>query len=57
MQRNHRKISVANIVILLLVLLNAIVLQQGLVSHPGWYYLLYVTVPLLMVCILARRKV
>jgi len=57
MQRNHRKISVANIVILLLVLLNAIVLQQGLVSHPGWYCLLYVTVPLLMVCIVARRKV
>ena len=56
MHRNQDKISVANIVILLLVFINAIVLQQGFVSHPKWYSLLYITIPLLVICMFSSRK-
>jgi hypothetical protein len=56
MRRNQGKVSVINIVILLLAFINAIVLQQGLVSHPKWYLLLYITIPLLLISILVSRK-
>ena len=55
MHRNHGRFSAARAVILQLVLLTAIALRQGLVAHPGWYKLLYVTLPLLVVTILYIR--
>ncbi|MBB1283935.1 hypothetical protein HRH25_06085 [Flavisolibacter sp. BT320] len=48
MQQNVGRSPVYKPVILLLVLLSAIALKYGLTSHPGWYNLLYVTVPLLI---------
>lgn len=56
MQRNHQTISVSGMVVLLLVLSNAIVLERGLVSGVWWYKLLYVTVPLFLLSLLAFRK-
>ena len=52
MQRNRGSASAYKAVILQLVLLTAIALKYGLIAHPGWYKLLYVTVPLLVVAIL-----
>ena len=49
MQRNQNRISVARTVVLILVLTNAVVLQNGWTSHPKWYLLLYITVPLLLI--------
>ncbi|HEY1021867.1 MAG TPA: hypothetical protein VGE06_06115 [Flavisolibacter sp.] len=49
MQQNVGRSPVYKPVILLLVLLTAIALKYGFTSHPGWYNLLYVTVPLLVV--------
>ena len=48
MQRNRRRNSVSRAVILQLVLVTAISLKYGLTHHPGWYKLLYVTLPLLV---------
>jgi hypothetical protein len=48
MQQNVGRSPVYKPAILLLVLLSAIALKYGLTSHPGWYNLLYVTVPLLI---------
>ena len=56
MHRKQAKVSIGNNVILLLVLINAIVLQQGMVSHPGWYRLLPISLPLLLIALLIGRK-
>lgn len=54
---NQQKISVSGAIVLLLALLNSIVLEQGLVAHPKWYWLLCITVPLFLISlILFRRK-
>jgi len=56
MHRNQAKISVGSIVILLLVLINVIVLQRGMVSDPEWYCLLYATIPSLLISLVVTRK-
>jgi hypothetical protein len=56
MQRNQGKVSVPNIIVLLLIVINAVVLQQGVVSDPEWHLLLYVTVPALLIYLLIYRK-
>jgi len=55
MQRNRGRFSAYKAVILQLVLLTAIALKYGLVANPGWYKLLYVTIPLLVVVNLYPR--
>jgi len=56
MQRNQAKVSAGSIVILLLVFINAIVLQQGMIAHQEWYRFLYLTLPLLLIAVLVSRK-
>ncbi len=56
MDQNQGNVSLARFGILLFVLVNAIVLQQGMISHPGWYMLLFVTVPLLLITMLSSRR-
>ena len=44
-------------IVLLLVLLNAIILEEAYVSNPGWYKLAWITVPLMLITIaLSWRK-
>ena len=56
MHRSHKEISGSGPIIMLFLLLNAIVLEQGLVSGASWYRLLMITVPLLLVSIVANRR-
>ncbi len=53
MNGNQNKISVNWAVALPLIILSAIAMEQGLVSDPKWYEVLYVTIPLLLVLIVA----
>jgi hypothetical protein len=39
-----------------LVLTSAVALEKGIVSSPSWYYLLWITIPLLAACIYFKRK-
>jgi hypothetical protein len=55
MHRNQKKVSVGGLVIFFLVLLNAVVLQQGLTADPLWYKGVYVTLPLLGIAIFISR--
>ena len=55
MQRNHQKISADGSLVLLLVLINVIVMERGFVMHPNWYWLLLLTLPLLLVSIVSRK--
>ena len=57
MQGNLKKVSAGGVIVLFFVVLNAIVLEQGYVSNPGWYKLAWLTVPLLLITIvLSWRK-
>jgi len=56
MQRNQQAESICGTVVLLLVLCNAVVLEHGLVAGGVWYKLLFVTLPLLLLSIIAFRK-
>lgn len=55
MHRNQKKVSAGGLVILFLVLLNAVVLQQGLATNAMWYKAAYVTLPLLGIAIFISR--
>jgi uncharacterized membrane protein YhdT len=56
MQRNQKQVSISGIFVLGWVLLNAVVVKQGFVVHPGWYALLAVTLPLLLVSIIIFKR-
>jgi uncharacterized membrane protein YhdT len=51
MYRNEQPVSVGSYMAMLLVVVSALALEQGLVSDPQWYWLLWITIPLLLVCI------
>ena len=57
MQRDHDKISAGEVIVLLFVFINAIILEQGYISHPGWYKLIWFSLPLLLLSlVLVFRK-
>ena len=49
MHRDQQKISKGGLIPCLFILLNAIVLEQGLVTHNKWYWLLFLTLPALVI--------
>jgi hypothetical protein len=49
MDRNQKKVSVGGVMITSLVLLTAVALEEGFVSDPAWYDVLYITIPLLVI--------
>lgn len=55
MHRNRKEVSAGGLVILFLILLNAVVLQQGLAADPMWYKAVYITLPLLGIAIFMSR--
>jgi uncharacterized membrane protein YhdT len=56
MPRNLKKVSAGGVIVFLFALLNAIVLEQGYISHTKWYKLAYVTLPLLLISLVALRR-
>jgi hypothetical protein len=56
MYRNHKKISAMGVVMLLLVILNAVVLEKSFVVNSHFYKWIYITIPLLLIAIVAYRK-
>jgi len=52
MKRDQNRISVGEAVVALVVLLNVATIKQGWISHPKWYSLLYLTLPLLLLCLI-----
>ena len=48
MQRNHEKISAGGGIMLMLVLGNTIIIEQGFISDPVWYKLAYISLPLML---------
>jgi uncharacterized membrane protein YhdT len=48
MHHNEHPVSLGNYIAMLLVLLSINAAAEGLVSDPQWYYLLCITIPLLL---------
>ena len=48
MYRNEQPVSVGNYIAMLLVLVSINAVVDGLVSDPQWYWLLCITIPLLL---------
>jgi hypothetical protein len=55
MERNQKQVSDSGILIIMVVLANAIVLEKSLVYGNRFYWLLLITVPLLMLSLVRRR--
>lgn len=56
MYRKQEPVSVGMSFAVLLVLASAIALEKGMVTNPKWYYMLWITIPLLVVCLFFERK-
>ena len=48
MLQNQQKISAGNSILCWLTLVNILIIRQGYISHPGWYRLAWLTIPLLV---------
>ena len=46
---NQQKISKGGLFTSLVIILNAVVLEQGFVTHNKWYWLLFFTLPALFI--------
>lgn len=54
--RHQRSFHNKGILILMIVLINAIALEQGYTGNQKWYFVLIVTVPLLILALLDADK-
>ena len=49
MHRKQERVSAGMSFVVMLILLSAIALEQGMVENPKWYYILWVTLPMLAI--------
>ena len=56
MYRNEQPVSVGKSIAMILIVSSAVALEQGLVSDPKWYWVLGITVPLLIVYVMSRGQ-
>ena len=56
MSRNQQKVSTSGAIVSFIIVLNAIVMERGLVAGQQWYWLLIITVPALVVSFIFLRK-
>jgi len=51
MIRNSKQVSVRNMILIILVLLNAVILSKGFTTNEKWYWLLIISLPLLLIAV------
>ena len=56
MQRGQREVSYGGMLIAMLLLINAIILSQGLTSGTQWYGWFFLTIPVLLFVLLDVRR-
>ncbi len=56
MTRNKETVPVSGMLLVLLVIVNALVLRAGLTRNSGWYWVLCITLPLLLTVTRNARK-
>ena len=55
MQQNQKKTVPDGGLVFCMMVLNAIVMEQGLVTSSGWYLLLFITIPFLVASIFSLK--
>jgi len=48
--------ALAGMVLIVLVFLNSVILETALTYNTNWYWLLVITLPLLIISLLSRKK-
>lgn len=56
MTRNKETVPVSGMLLVLLVIVNALVMRAGLTRSTGWYWVLCITLPLLLIVTRNARK-
>jgi hypothetical protein len=56
MIQKHANASIKGFLVFILALINVIVIKVGFTDNPKWYYLLLITIPLLVLIGLAGRR-
>lgn len=56
MYRAQKRIPGSGTALLLCVLLTAVVVKQGFLQSPGWYWGLAITLPALLAVVLLRKR-
>ena len=56
MYRKQENVSAGMSFAIVLVLASAVALEKGMVANPKWYYVLWITIPLLAACVYTKRK-
>ena len=56
MQRNQKTVSAGGMIILVFIMINAIIFEHGYKNHAEVYKLAYITLPLLVISIMAFRR-
>lgn len=56
MYRKQQRIPAGRTIGLLSVLLSAVALEHGMITDPAWYYVLYITIPLLVICFILNNR-
>ncbi|MEI6949206.1 hypothetical protein V9K67_18625 [Paraflavisolibacter sp. H34] len=56
MTENKERVSGDGAIVLFLLLANAIILENGMVLHAGWYGLLWLTLPLQVASLVAYLR-
>ena len=51
MQKNQKSILPGGNLVFFLLVLNAVIMEHGLITNSGWYFLLFLTLPLMAVSI------
>ncbi|MDQ3846530.1 MAG: hypothetical protein M3342_21350 [Bacteroidota bacterium] len=57
MLRNQQTVSARGMTMLLSAIANAVVLQNGFIINEKWYWALVLTVPMLLLTLMDKRKV
>jgi len=52
----QNKDSISGSLLMCLILMNAVALEQGLISHPAWYRVLPYTLPLMLIVLFYHKR-
>ena len=56
MTRNHKIVSISGITLLLMLLINTVILRHAYTSNTDWYWVLIITLPLLIIAIIDTQQ-
>jgi hypothetical protein len=56
MQRNQKEISARGLLLLVLIVITALAMREGLTQNTSWYSVAFITLPIVLLLLLPYRK-